>query len=154
MSTTPRIGDSLSRTDGIKKVTGHAHYAAEHFPSGLLYGWIVSSAIAKGRIKDIDETRARQIAGVVEIITHNNRPHMAFRDGSYGDDVAPPGSPFRPLHDDKIAYSLQPVALVVADTLENARDAGKMIAAAKLDQERVEVVARQRRGAPAAKAAP
>jgi xanthine dehydrogenase YagR molybdenum-binding subunit len=127
MTTNPRIGDSLSRTDGVKKVTGAAPYAAEHFPSGLLYGWIVSSGIAKGRIKSIDETRARRIAGVVEIITHKNRPHMAFLDGSYGDDVAPPGSPFRPLHDDKIAYSLQPIALVVADTLENARDAAALL---------------------------
>lgn len=127
MSTTPRIGDSLSRTDGIKKVTGHAHYAAEHFPAGMLYGWIVSSGIAKGRIKDIDESLARALPGVVEIITHKNRPHMAFMDGSYSDEVAPPGSPFRPLHDDKIAYSLQPVALVVADTLENARDAAALL---------------------------
>ena len=88
MSTNPRIGDSISRTDGVKKVTGTAPYAAEHFPSGLLYGWIVSSGIAKGSIKNIDDSRARKIAGVVEIITHQNRPHMAFLDGSYGDDVA------------------------------------------------------------------
>jgi xanthine dehydrogenase YagR molybdenum-binding subunit len=127
MSTTPRIGDSISRTDGVKKVTGTAPYAAEHFPSGLLYGWIVSSGIAKGRIKAIDDSKARKIAGVVEIITHKNRPHMAFMDSSYGDDVAPPGSPFRPFHDDKIVYSLQPIALVVADTLENARDAAALL---------------------------
>ncbi|WP_332876649.1 xanthine dehydrogenase family protein molybdopterin-binding subunit [Massilia sp. S19_KUP03_FR1] len=127
MTSNPRIGDSLSRTDGVKKVTGSAPYAAEHFPADLLYGWIVSSGIAKGRIKHIDDSRARAIAGVVEIITHKNRPHMAFLDGSYGDEVAPPGSPFRPLHDDKIVYSLQPVALVVADTLENARDAAALL---------------------------
>ena len=84
MSTTPRIGDSISRTDGILKVTGNAPYAAEHFPSGMLYGWIVSSGIAKGRIKAIDDSRARSIAGVVEIITHKNRPHMAFLDGAVG----------------------------------------------------------------------
>lgn len=127
MSTNPRIGDSLSRTDGVLKVTGNAPYAAEHFPDGLLYGWIVSSGIAKGTIKSIDETRARQIPGVVEIITHKNRPHMALLDMSYGDDVAPPGSPFRPFHDDKVVYSLQPIALVVADTLENARDAAALL---------------------------
>ncbi len=127
MSTTPRIGDSLSRTDGIKKVTGHAHYAAEHFPSGLLYGWIVSSAIAKGRVKDIDESLARALPGVVEIVTHKNRPHMALLDMSYGDQVDVPGSPFRPLYDDKIQFSMQPIAVVVADTLENARDAAALL---------------------------
>jgi xanthine dehydrogenase YagR molybdenum-binding subunit len=127
MSTTPRIGDHLSRTDGAKKVTGTAHYAAEHFPSGLLYGWIVSSAITKGRIKSIDDSRARKIPGVVEIITHKNRPHMALLDRSYTDEVSVPGSPFRPLYDDKILYALQPVAVVVADTLENARDAAALL---------------------------
>jgi xanthine dehydrogenase YagR molybdenum-binding subunit len=127
MSTTPRIGDPISRTDGAKKVTGTAHYAAEHFPTGLLHGWIVSSAIAKGRIKSIDDTRARHIPGVVEIITHKNRPHMALLDKSYGDEVSVPGSPFRPLYDDKILYALQPVAVVVADTLENARDAAALL---------------------------
>ncbi|MES2740054.1 MAG: xanthine dehydrogenase family protein molybdopterin-binding subunit [Pseudomonadota bacterium] len=127
MSTTPKIGDSLSRVDGILKVTGKSSYAAEHFPADLLYGWIVSSSIAKGRIVDIDDSRARKIAGVVEIITHKNRPHLAFRDGSYRDEVAPPGSPFRPLYDDKIVYSLQPVAIVVANTLENARDAAALV---------------------------
>jgi xanthine dehydrogenase YagR molybdenum-binding subunit len=127
MSTTPRIGDSISRVDGIKKVTGHAHYAAEHFPAGMLYGWIVSSAIAKGRIKDIDESRARAMPGVVDIVTHKNRPHMALLDMSYGDQVDVPGSPFRPLYDDNILFSMQPIAVVVADTLENARDAAALL---------------------------
>jgi len=127
MSTTPRIGDSLSRTDGIEKVTGNASYAAEHFPPGLLYGWIVSSAIAKGRIKSIDDSATRKIPGVVEVITHKNRPHMALLDASYSEQVSPPGSPFRPLYDDKILYSLQPIAVVVADTLENARDAAALL---------------------------
>ena len=44
------IGDALSRVDGLVKVTGAARYAAEHPVPGLLYGWVVSSGIAKGRI--------------------------------------------------------------------------------------------------------
>ncbi|MEP7156750.1 MAG: xanthine dehydrogenase family protein molybdopterin-binding subunit [Betaproteobacteria bacterium] len=127
MSASIRIGDSISRIDGVEKVTGSAHYAAEYAIPGLLYGWIVSSDIAKGRVLSIADASARAIAGVVEIITHENRPHLPWLDRNYSDQVAPPGSPFRALYDDKIAFSHQPIALVVADTLEGARDAAALI---------------------------
>ncbi|MDO9439415.1 MAG: xanthine dehydrogenase family protein molybdopterin-binding subunit [Beijerinckiaceae bacterium] len=122
-----RIGDPLSRVDGPAKVTGAARYAAEHHVEGLLYGWIVSSDIAKGRIEAIQADNAKAIPGVVEIITHANRPHIAWFDSSYQDQVAPPGSPFRPLYDDKITFSQQPIALVVAESLEVARYAASLI---------------------------
>jgi xanthine dehydrogenase YagR molybdenum-binding subunit len=128
MSATPRIGDALSRIDGADKVTGSAHYAAEHFPEDMLYGWIISSEIAKGRISGIDDAAARAFPGVVEVISHRNRPHLAWFDRSYEDDVAVPGSPFRALYDDAIMFSGQPVVLVVADTLEAARDAASLVA--------------------------
>src|SRR4030095_13020541 len=73
MNTSPRIGDPVNRFDGEAKVTGSARYAAEHFPPGLLYGWIVSSAIARGRVMGIDEAEARALPGVVEVISHHNR---------------------------------------------------------------------------------
>ena len=115
------IGKPVSRIDGPDKVTGKARYAAEHAADGLVYGWIVSSPIAKGRIVAIDDVAARSIAGVVDILTHKNRPHIAWFDRSYRDEVAPPGEPFRALYDDHIHFSFQPVALVLADTLEAAR---------------------------------
>ena len=127
MSAIPKIGQPVSRVDGVEKVTGAARYAAEHFPPELLYGWIVSSAIAKGRVLRIDDTAARAVPGVVEVITHLNRPHLPMLDHSYNDQVAPPGSPFRALHDEHIAFSAQPLALVVAETLEAARDAASLV---------------------------
>jgi xanthine dehydrogenase YagR molybdenum-binding subunit len=127
MSTIPKIGQAVSRIDGVEKVTGAARYAAEHFPPDMLYGWIVSSPIAKGRIVGIDDVAARAVPGVVEIITHLNRPHLPLLDMSYNDQVAPPGSPFRALKDEKIAFSAQPVALVVAESLEAARDAASLL---------------------------
>ena len=127
MSTLSHIGDPLSRVDGLAKVTGEARYAAEHPAPGLLHGWVVSSAVAKGRIVAIHEAAARAVPGVVEVISHANRPRTAWFDKSYHDEVAPPGSPFRPLLDDKIAFSQQPLALVVAETLEAARDAASLI---------------------------
>lgn len=121
------IGSPVSRIDGPDKVTGKARYAAEHAAERLVYGWIVSSAIAKGRATRIDETAARAIDGVVEILTHANRPHIAWFDRSYRDHVAPPGEPFRGLYDDRILFSFQPVALVLADTLEAARAAAALV---------------------------
>ena len=128
MPTTVHIGDPLNRVDGVAKVTGQARYAAEHPVDGLLHGFAISSAIAKGRIATIDASAALAVPGVVEVITHRNRPHVAWLDSSYRDDAAPPGSPLRPLYDEKINFSGQPVALVVADTPEIARYAASLVA--------------------------
>ena len=122
-----RIGEPLSRVDGRLKVTGHARYAAEHPVADLLYGWVVSSTIAKGRITAIHEDAARAVQGVVEIITHKNRPDLAKADSAYQEQVAPPGKPLRALYDEEVQYSLQPVALVVAQDLETARYAASLI---------------------------
>jgi xanthine dehydrogenase YagR molybdenum-binding subunit len=127
MTLAPKIGDATSRIDGVEKVTGRAHYAAEYFAGDMLYGWIVSSDIARGSIVSIDDSAARALAGVCEVISHQNRPHLPWFDASYDDDVAVPGSPFRAFYDNRIAFSQQPVALVLADTLEGARDAACLV---------------------------
>jgi xanthine dehydrogenase YagR molybdenum-binding subunit len=127
MSASPRIGDPVDRFDGEAKVTGSARYAADHVAPGLLYGWIVSSPIARGRVAGIDEAAARAVPGVVEVISHRNRRELPRCDSSYEDEDAASGSPFRPLYDDTIVFSGQPVALVVAQTLEAARDAASLL---------------------------
>jgi xanthine dehydrogenase YagR molybdenum-binding subunit len=121
------IGTSQSRIDGVKKVTGAAKYAAEFNAPGLAYGSIVASTIAKGRITRIDTSGAKRVAGVIDVITHENRPSMAGNDKAYKDDLAPPGSPFRPLYDDRVMFNGQPIALVVAGTSEVARDAASRV---------------------------
>jgi xanthine dehydrogenase YagR molybdenum-binding subunit len=113
--------------DGRDKVTGQARYAAEYPAEGLLYGVVVSGTIPRGRIKAIRADAALAVAGVVEVITHLNRPRIRSFDIFYKDMTAPGGSPFRPLYDDKIAYSGQPVALVVAETFEAARYAARLV---------------------------
>ncbi len=130
---TPHIGTPTSRIDGRAKVTGAAKYAAEYnrpglaFGPGLAYGYLVTSSIAKGRIAHIDTDEARRVAGVIDVLTHRNRPHMPDADSAYKDDVAPEGSPFRPLYDDSIRFSGQPIALVVADEWETARFAASLV---------------------------
>ncbi len=124
---TEHIGKPISRVDGRAKVTGAAKYAAEYNVPGLVYGVVVSSAIAKGKIIRIDAAAALRLPGVLQVFTHENSPKLAESDGSYRDDVAPPGSPFRPLYSNKVKYSAQPVALVVADSFGLARYAASLI---------------------------
>ncbi len=121
------IGSAINRVDGREKVTGTAKYAAEYTPAGMVYGYVVSATIAKGSIAAIDEAAARSVPGVVEILTHANRPHIAWRDSNYQDEVAPPGSPFRALADAKIMFNGQPVAVVLAETFEAARYAASLV---------------------------
>ena len=125
--TTNYIGKPESRVDGRLKVTGAAKYAAEHNVENLAYGYVVSSAAAKGKITKIDTEKALNVEGVLRVFTHENRPRTAWFDNSYKDEVAPPGSPFRPLYDGDILYSMQPIALVVAEDFETARFAATLV---------------------------
>jgi xanthine dehydrogenase YagR molybdenum-binding subunit len=125
--TTNYIGRPINRVDGRAKVTGAAKYAGEYNVQNLAYGYVVSSAIARGRIKSIDAGEALRLEGVLQVFTHENSPRLAQSDQSYTDQLAPPGEPFRPLHDDSIKYSAQPVALVVAENLELARYAASLV---------------------------
>jgi xanthine dehydrogenase YagR molybdenum-binding subunit len=124
---TTYIGTATSRVDGRAKVTGAAKYASEFNTAGLAHASVVTSTIAKGRIARIDASEARSVAGVFDVLTHQHRPPMASADSAYKDEVAPEGSPFRPLYDDRIWFSGQPVALVVAEEAEIARFAASLV---------------------------
>jgi xanthine dehydrogenase YagR molybdenum-binding subunit len=123
----PYVGTPVSRVDGRAKVTGAAKYAAEFSAADLTYGAVVTSTIARGRIARIDTGRALAVEGVVDVLTHDNRPAMADTDQGYHDDVAPGGSPFRPLYDDRIRFNGQPVALVIAEDWETACFAATLV---------------------------
>ena len=122
------IGRPISRPEGAAKVSGAAKYAAEFEVNGpLWYGYVVSSPIAKGKIAKIHAAEVLALPGVQHIFTHENVPSLPWFDRNYKDDVAPGGSPFRPLHEPEIMFSQQPVALVVADTFELARYAASVL---------------------------
>jgi xanthine dehydrogenase YagR molybdenum-binding subunit len=124
---TTYIGTATSRVDGRAKVTGAAKYASEFNSAGLAHASVVTSTIAKGRITRIDASEALSVEGVIDVLTHQHRPRMASADSAYKDDVAPEGSPFRPLYDDRIWFSGQPIALVVAEESEIARFAASLV---------------------------
>ena len=112
--------------------------------AGLAHASVVTSTIAKGRIARIDASEALSVEGVIDVLTHQNRPPMASADSAYKDDVAPEGSPFRPLYDDRIWFSGQPVALVVAEEPEIARFAASLVRVEYDEEAHVTDVHRQR----------
>jgi xanthine dehydrogenase YagR molybdenum-binding subunit len=140
----PYIGTPTSRVDGHAKVTGAAKYAGEFSAPYLAHGSVVTSTIAKGRIVGIDASEALRVDGVIDVLTHENRPRMADTDRAYKDDVAPEGSPFRPLYDDRILFSGQPIALVVAEEAEIARFAASLVLVKYDEEAHVTDVYRQR----------
>lgn len=121
------IGKPLDRVDGLLKVTGQARYAGEFPEVGLLHGSVVSSTVAKGRIIKLDASKALALPGVIMVLDHLNRPNIASYDEAFADADAADGSPFRPLYNDRVLYSGQPLALVIADNLELARHAGSLV---------------------------
>ena len=124
----PYIGTATSRIDGRAKVTGEAKYAGDFNVPGLVHGYVVESTIAKGRIARMDTGDALRLAGVIDVLSHQHRPQLADNDDAYKDETAPEkGSPYRPLYDDRILFSGQPVALVLAEDWETARVAASLV---------------------------
>ena len=124
-----QVGMSVSRVDGRAKVTGAARYAAEMPAADMVYGVVVNSTIAKGRITGFDLDAAKAVPGVLDVLTHAHRPRTRSMGLFYKDMTAPGGTPFKPLHDDTVAYSGQPIALVLAESFEAARHAASLVQA-------------------------
>jgi xanthine dehydrogenase YagR molybdenum-binding subunit len=83
--------------------------------------------VAKGKIKHIDASGALGLPGVHKVFTHENVPKLAGDSTNYHEEVTLAASPFRPLYDDKVRYSGQPVALVVAESFELAQYAASLV---------------------------
>ncbi len=124
--TTAFIGQPVSRVDGRQKVTGRATYAAEFDVPGYAHGAIVRSAMAKGRIASIDSTAAERAPGVIAVLSHRNAPKLAYREHKAVVDAAI-GERLHVLQDDRVSHQGQPIALVIADTLERATHAATLV---------------------------
>jgi xanthine dehydrogenase YagR molybdenum-binding subunit len=119
------IGQPMSRVDGRRKVTGGARYTADVSIPAAAHAAMVHSKIANGRIVSIDTTAAGRAAGVVAVLTHYNMPRMNRL--PCWSHLRPQGQTYLPLQDDKIHYAGQPVAIVVAETRDQAAYAGTLI---------------------------
>lgn len=105
-------GNSLNRVDGALKVTGAAKYFADHQIPGMQYGVLVCSTISSGTIKSIDAVKALKAPGVTAVVSHLNTPPVpGFKQDYRGLKI---------FNDDRIYANGQPIAIVVADTLERA----------------------------------
>ncbi len=131
--TTAFIGQPVSRVDGRQKVTGAATYAAEFDQPGQAYGVIVRSTVANGRIASMDSTAAQRASGVLAVLTHRNAPRLAYRPHKGLPDPAT-GERLHVLQDDRVNHQGQPIALVIAETLEQANDAATLVRVTYADE--------------------
>lgn len=119
------IGEGRARADARLKVTGRAPFAADRRPAGLLHGVMAVSPVARGRLVSLDLAAARAHPGVVEVMTHANAPALAM-----SPDEKSHGFAFKLdlLQNDRIRYPGQPIAVVLAETLEAATEGAALLA--------------------------
>jgi xanthine dehydrogenase YagR molybdenum-binding subunit len=115
------VGRPIDRLDGPAKVTGQARYTADTPRPGLAFAVLAMSNIAHGRIQNIDTRAAEAAPGVVKVLSHLNMPKLAAIPAQM------PMQKLMPMQGDRIEYEGQPVALVVADTLEQATYAARLV---------------------------
>src|SRR6218665_101488 len=115
------------RVEGIAKVTGKGKYAAEYMVDNMCYAVFVTSTVAAGTIKKLNLDEARMVDGVIDIITHEHKPlvpgmadEAKIRESRFGLPL---------FHTDKIYFRGQPIAMVMADTLEEATYAASLVSA-------------------------
>jgi len=124
---TPSVGQPLDRMDGRLKVTGGARYSAEMPVADSLYGVLIMSTIAKGRITAMDTKTAEQAGGVHLILTPFNAPKLPQPPSPGGAAPRPQGRKLSLLQNDRVYYNNQPIGVVVADTLEQAIHAAALV---------------------------
>ncbi|MDB5991270.1 MAG: putative Xanthine dehydrogenase (yagR)molybdenum-binding subunit [Herbaspirillum sp.] len=121
--TSVHFGQPQQRIDGRAKVTGAARYASDEEVADPAFAYLVTSTIARGRIKRMDLDAAKAVPGVLDILTHEN----------VGNQAAPPpqmdptDKPTETLESDRIWHDGQIIAIVVADSFEAAREASHKV---------------------------
>ena len=117
------VGRPLTRIEGEAKVTGAARYPSDEGAVNPAFAYLVTSAIARGRIVSFQFTNALAVPGVLDILSHEN----------VGGDAKPPpavggrGESTTTLESDKIWHFGQIIAVVVGETFEAAREAAHRV---------------------------
>ncbi|MFK0293302.1 xanthine dehydrogenase family protein molybdopterin-binding subunit [Streptomyces sp. NPDC090442] len=118
------VGTSHTRVEGRDKVTGAARYAGEVPLAGLAHGWLVVSTIARGRIRAVDTAAALAMPGVLTVLHHGNAQPL---ESGYDGPMGTPDPALQVFQHDRVPYAGWPVALVVAETSEQAREAAESL---------------------------
>jgi xanthine dehydrogenase YagR molybdenum-binding subunit len=119
------IGQPMTRREGVLKVTGAARYAADNHPPGMLYAVMAVSAIAHGRVASLDVAAARRHPGVVDVMTPANAPALKLHPDA---KTTPFSFKLDLLQDDRVRYVNQPIAVAIAESLEAATEAARLLA--------------------------
>src|SRR5271156_6563825 len=123
------IGAAVSRIDGPLKVSGKAPFCAEFPMERLTYAALKYSTIARGRIAEIDTRSAEAAPGVVLVMTHRNAPKLNKAPPFMSKPKAAGPDELPVMQDDRVHWNGQPVALVLAETQEQADHAQSLIRA-------------------------
>jgi xanthine dehydrogenase YagR molybdenum-binding subunit len=122
------IGAPVSRLDGPFKVRGEARFAAEYVMEGMVYAGLRYSTIARGRITTLETGAAEAAAGVVLVMTYRNAPRMQPPPLFLTGPKAAGGANLPVMQDDSIHWNGEPIAVVLAETQEQADHAASLIA--------------------------
>ncbi len=122
------VGQPISRVEGPEKVTGQATYAAEFRLRNMAFAALVTSSVAKGRIAAIDQAEAERMPGVIAVISHLNAPRLPYNPLEERPPVDPQaGERLHVFQDATVLFDGQPVAVVVAETQEQADTAASAV---------------------------
>ncbi len=123
------VGQPISRIDGPLKVKGAARFAAEFELDGMVYAALAYSTVARGRITELDTRKAEAAPGVVLVMTHLNAPKMTPPPAFGTAPKANGGDNLPVMQDDTIHWNGEPIAVVLAETQEQADHAKSLILA-------------------------
>ncbi|MDQ2908498.1 MAG: xanthine dehydrogenase family protein molybdopterin-binding subunit [Candidatus Eremiobacteraeota bacterium] len=121
------VGRDRTRYDADQKTQGRARYAADEPVRNVAHAMLVQSTIAAGRIRTIETTRAQEAPGVLAVLTYRNAPRLQSPPFSFMDGITP-ANHIAPLQSDAISYAGENVAVVIAETFEQARAATELVA--------------------------
>ncbi|MEP6630465.1 MAG: xanthine dehydrogenase family protein molybdopterin-binding subunit [Lapillicoccus sp.] len=126
----PWVGRPVDRVDGTAKATGAATFSGEYQVPDVTHGVLVHATVARARITRLDVARAEAHPGVVAVITHLNAPRLKpapSRPSLLDLSTMVAGTRVAYLNTDEVHYDGQPVAVVVAETLEAAQYAAGLV---------------------------
>ncbi|MFJ5534987.1 xanthine dehydrogenase family protein molybdopterin-binding subunit [Streptomyces sp. NPDC093261] len=119
------VGTAHTRVEGRDKVTGAARYAGEIPFAGLAHGWLVLSTVARGRVRSVETAPVLAMPGVLTVLHHESAPRV---DCDYVGMLGVRPDPSVALFQhDRVPHLGWPVALVVAETSEQAREAAEAL---------------------------
>ncbi|MBB4907893.1 xanthine dehydrogenase family protein molybdopterin-binding subunit [Actinophytocola algeriensis] len=123
------LGEPIDRVDGHVKTTGAAQYSGDHLYPDLAHAALVHATVPRARITHIDTTAADSLPGVHAVITHHNAPRLQPppKPTLLNLPTLAAGTSVNYLNTDEVHWNGQPVAVVVADSLDIAREAAQRI---------------------------